>query len=271
MRKFLAFSAILLVLSLSLVSTVKAGGTINIYYAGFPNSQVRNVLDQFMPKLTFVNDPSIAEVFVLNGVIPNNEIISKRIQSGESGLILFLSPEITSKQIQMLLGIQDTVSLFETTDPVSVQPIKNNDASLTWMNEIDWTTTPQVENRISVSGINLIPLIQTDADHSAIIGFMFIHPNANQPLYTFIITPVLNDQNIQFQNWKYFNFLISGLVDTSDRRGLSISPPTPSLSTTLMSNNFLPAIISISLLVVILIIGIILLWKRKTASSSKRA
>jgi hypothetical protein len=278
MRKIFVLAIILLVLSSLLTSNAKAGGTVNIYYVGPSDSQVRKALGRMRHLLTFVDDPTNAQVFVLNGIIPENKIIAQRVQSGVSGLVLFLSPEMKPGQIQMLLGTQDTINLIQKNNTVSLQAIKNTDPIVDvwfseWMGTIDWKTAPQVKDRFVISVTGFTPLVQSEADNSLILGYMLNGKSKNAPvMFTFIFTPFLDNKNAELQNWKYFDYLVNILVATSDRGGLgsydgfstafpAITPPSSAVS----KNISTPVTLTNFLLFIILIVTIVLLWRKKNA------
>ncbi len=281
MRKFFVFAIILLVLSLPLASTAKAGGTINIYYAGSSDSQVHRALVRHMPKLTFVDDPSNAEVFVLNGVIPDNKIIAHQVQSGTSGLVLFLGPDIRPEQILTLLGNGDTISLIQTNNPASLQTVQNADPHTdswlnSWMGDIDWATAPEAKDRfiISLSATSFTPLVENSVDHSLILGYTPPYDfYGTRHKFIFVFTPFLGSQNVQIQNWKYFDYLVSVLVSVAGQHSVppyewftTLPTPTPT-SSSVSENIYMPIATTAFLLFLILIIGIVLLLRRKRGSS----
>lgn len=280
-RKFFAFAIILLVLTLPLASTAKAGGTIYIYYAGSSNSQVRKALNR-MRLLTFVDDPANAEVFVLNGIIPDNRIIAQQIQSGASGLVLFLGPDIKPEQIQMLLGNRDTIKFIQTNNPTSLRTIGNADPYImNWINSLvnnigEAATAPEIKDRYIVSGLKFTPVIETSVDHSLILGYTPTFDSfGNASHFIFIFTPFLDNQNEQFQNWEYFDYFVNILVSISSGLGVVgtysefntyFPAPTPTPSY-VSKTTYIPIAIA-GFFFIILIVGIALLWRRKKRSSN---
>ena len=102
MRKLIIVSLIV-VTSLFHFSPVFASDTIPVFYAGDPDSSVRVALG-LAPTgtFTFVDDPAQADVFVLNGDIPQTEIVTKRLNEG-AGLVLILGESISQEQVSAVL------------------------------------------------------------------------------------------------------------------------------------------------------------------------
>ena len=82
MRKFAAISLVVL-LSFFCISPVFASDTIRVYYAGKTDSNIRLALG-LAPEgtFTFVDDPTQADVFFLNGEIPQTDEIAQRLNEG---------------------------------------------------------------------------------------------------------------------------------------------------------------------------------------------
>jgi len=216
MKKLISVTIILSILSLTMVLNVKAGGHTTIYYAGSLDSQVYRALERMGIRITFVSNPTEAEVFALNGIIPDDRLIAKQVQSGVSELVLFLSPEIKAEQIQNLLGIQNQISLTETNEPVSLkysQQYSNIADAHTkswlnsWMGGIDWSTAPKINNLTIISGTSFTSLIETNTDHSTILEYTPPYDiySGFQHSHRFIFQPFLDQYNQQFQHLKYFD------------------------------------------------------------------
>ena len=145
MRKLIIVSLIIVV-SLFHFSPVFASDTISIFYAGELESNVRIALG-LAPTgtFTFVDDPAQADVFVLNGDIPQTEIITKRLNEG-AGLVLILGESISQEQASAVLQIP--IELTQETVAVSLTGIKNLNDPL--LKEIIWNGAPQVRDRFDV-------------------------------------------------------------------------------------------------------------------------
>ncbi len=202
MRKILP---ILLVLSLLLLSPepVSADNSLDVYYAG-PNGAVSTALT-LDKNIHLVSDITTADVFVLNGVVPETSAIQTRIKQG-AGLVLILGPDLSTYNLKSLLGLN--ASLIYEEIPLSLNlAITNSDPI---EKEIIWTSAPQVRQRYLLSGVVSTPLVSGFEDGSLILGKMSM---GTGQIYLF--TAFLNGDNPQFQDWAYFNYLIYYLVESS--------------------------------------------------------
>ena len=133
---------IIIAFTLSIIQPVYAVGSLHIYYVG-PEGNVKTALE--LAKFDLVADPAQADVFVLNGIIPNDETIFERIQKGDVGLVLILGSDMTEEQVTQLLGIP--LQLHRRENPVSLTGLHLRDSLLT---EIVWNGAPQVRDRFEV-------------------------------------------------------------------------------------------------------------------------
>lgn len=184
---------------------VAAADPMYIYYAG-PPGRVRTALSLAADAVGAVvedapgADPVAADVFVLNGVIPDLEEIAARLQEG-AGLVLVLGPDLTAEQVEALLGMP--VSLERQEDSISLIAVEGiGDPLLT---EIIWTSAPQVRQRygITTSVSALTPLVVGFEDGTWVLW------SADG---AYVINAFLDDANPQFQSWAYFNYLVYHLV-----------------------------------------------------------
>ena len=81
-------AVIAIVLLLGLATPARADNSLMVYYAGDKESGVYSALE--LTGYTLVSDPAAAQVFVLNGEIPDDPRIAKRIKSGDAGVVLIL-------------------------------------------------------------------------------------------------------------------------------------------------------------------------------------
>jgi O-antigen/teichoic acid export membrane protein len=172
----------------------------NIYYAG-PDGSVKTALT--LAGYTLVADPARAEVFVLNGSIPDAPAISARVKDG-AGLVMIPGKEVALADVQTLLGLAVTLSPLD--DAVSL--IDTKGASDLLLTEIVWNGAPQVRERFDITGFGpqARELVSTFEDSEGILWQVTER--------TFIFTPSLsNDANPQIQEWGYFNYLIYHLVE----------------------------------------------------------
>jgi hypothetical protein len=173
----------------------------SIYYAG-PDSEVKTALS--LAGYRFVTDPVLADVFVLNGEIPDDTVISERVQDG-AATVLILGQSITSDSFTNLTGMP--VSLTSREEPISLVELKDIDDPIT--SEIVWNGAPQIRERYeSVTVLSSVqPLVTGFED-----GEWTLWRNGNGNIY--IVNAFLNEeQNPQIQEWGYFNYLIYHLVE----------------------------------------------------------
>ncbi len=197
-------------------SDVPSPNTIALYYAG-PAGAVRTALTLTLKEtIIFVDDPYQANLFVLNGAIPDPIYIASRVQGG-AGLVLIPGPNIRQDDIETILRFP--VKLTKKTNSVSLAAVTGiSDPLLT---EIIWNGAPQVRKRVEMgitpmsvmqpldSGItpmsSVRPLVTAYEDDSWILWQT--RPNV------FVLNTFLSSTaNPQIQEWPYFNYLIYHLA-----------------------------------------------------------
>ena len=208
MRRFF-YVLIILAILLSFVTPVAAGSPIAVYYAGPEKNSVYTAL-MLAPKGTFafVTNPSQADVFVLNGAIPDPAAVAARLNAG-AGILLILGGDLTSQAVQTALGI-----------PITFQP-HNNAVSLTnlpvkdpLVQQIIWNGAPQVRERSDImTPISSVqPLVTTYEDGSWVLW------SARQGKAFIFNAYLTNGSNPQIQEWAYYNYLIYHLVERAAGR-----------------------------------------------------
>jgi O-antigen/teichoic acid export membrane protein len=214
MRRFF-FILVILAILLSFVHPVAAGSPIRIYYAGPEKSSVYTALT-LAPRgtFTFVTDPSQADVFVLNGTIPNPSAVAARLNGG-AGIVLILGPNLTSQVVQTALGIPLTLQPHSNAVSLTNLPLKDP-----LVQQIIWNGAPQVRERSDVmTPISSVqPLVSTYEDGSWMLW------SARQGK-AYIFNAYLTDgSNPQIQEWAYYNYLIYHLVErAAGREALSFA------------------------------------------------
>ncbi|MGA2489850.1 MAG: hypothetical protein ABSF99_06630, partial [Anaerolineales bacterium] len=202
MRRIVVILFILAIL-FSFVTPVAAGNIIRLYYAGPEKNSVLTALT-LAPKGTFlfVTDPSQADVFVLNGTIPDPAIVATRLDAG-AGVVLILGLDLTAKDVQTALGVP--LTLESRTDAVSLTNIHIKDPLVS---EIIWNGAPQVRERSAI----MTPM-------SSVQPLVTTYENGEWVLWSarggkaFIFNAFLTDAfNPQIQEWAYFNYLIYHLA-----------------------------------------------------------
>ncbi len=202
MKKLFPVLAVLAILFL-FITPARADNSVYVYYAG-PQGSVRTALDVSVTStqyaVTFTNDPTQANVLLLNGVIPDDPRIAQRIQSGDAGLVLILGPDLTQEQVSGLLGYP--LTLEKRTDPISPTDLKGVDDPL--LKEIVWNGAPQVRERFAVTTpiSSAQPLVTGYEDGEWIA---WSARSGKDFIFNAFLT---NDFNPQIQEWAYFNYLI---------------------------------------------------------------
>ena len=196
-RLFVA--SLVIVLSLYYISPAFASNSINVYYAGDPGSSIRTALG-LAPEgtFTFVDDPGQADVFVLNGEIPQSDAMLQRLNEG-AGLVLIFGEDTTQDQVSSVLGIP--LQLTPHSEAISITGLKGIEDPL--LKEIVWNGAPQVRERFdSVTPVSaLTPLVTSYETGEWVLW-------SARGGHAFIFNAFLNDANPQIQEWAYFNYLI---------------------------------------------------------------
>ena len=208
MRRLLFFLVILSIL-LSFTIPVSAGNIIRIYYAGPEKNSVFTALT-LAPQGTFnfVTDPSQADVFVLNGSIPDPALIAARVNAG-AGIVLILGPNLTSQAVQTALGIPLTLQPHDNAISLTNLPV--NDPLV---RQIIWNGAPQVRERsdILTPMSSVQPLVTNYEDGSWVLW------SAHQGKAFVFDAYLTNGDNPQIQEWAYYNYLIYHLVERAAGR-----------------------------------------------------
>ena len=196
-RLFVA--SLVIVLSLYCISPAFASNSINVFYAGDPGSSVRTALG-LAPEgtFTFVNDPAQADVFVLNGDIPQSDAMLQRLNEG-AGLVLIFGENTTQDQVSAVLGIP--LQLTSHSEAISITGLKGIEDPL--LEEIVWNGAPQVRERFdSVTPVSALKPLVTSYETGEWVLW------SARGGHAFIFNAFLNDANPQIQEWAYFNYLI---------------------------------------------------------------
>ncbi len=186
-------------LLLSIVAPAWATNALRVYYAG-PEGGVATALA--LADFELVTDPALADVLVLNGIIPDPEALGARVRAG-AGLVLILGPDLTAAAVQALLGMPLTLDLQQT--PLSLVAVAERDDPL--LREIVWTGAPQIRQRYAVTTpvATAFPLVRGYEDDAWVLWTL-------ADGRTYVINAFLDEANAPFQSWGYFNYLIYHLV-----------------------------------------------------------
>jgi len=212
MRK-LILPLLIFIILFTAVTPAAAVNTIRVYYAGPQDNGVYTALT-LAPHGTFnfVIDPAQADVFVLNGSIPDPVAIAAQLQHG-AGLVLILGPGMLAADVQTISGIP--VMLTEKTAAVSLTDIRISDPLV---KQIIWNGAPQVRDRMEVlTPLSSVQPLVTAYESGEWIVWAGNHPkiyffNAYLSDYTDPQTQKTTPYNPQIQEWAYFNYLIYHLV-----------------------------------------------------------
>ena len=186
-----------------LAQPAHADDSIRVFYAGADGS-VKTALG--LANFTLVTDPSQADVFVFNGVIPADPAIQDRLRQG-AGLVLILGPSLTQPQVSTLLAVP--LTLQRADDAVSLTTLPINDPLI---NDIAWNGAPQVRERFDIeTPISSVQPLIVGFERP---GWVLWQGHPHQ----FILNAFLDTANSQFQEWAYFNYLIYHLVERAAGR-----------------------------------------------------
>ena len=199
-----------LIVLLSACAPVKVESTqppVRVYYAGVESTAlgVKAALDlaQQSGTIVLVGDPAQANAIVLNGTVPSDRAaIADRVQQG-AGLLLIMGRDVTADQILTLLGQPLTIEI--KSDPLSLIAQDGSDNGV--LQDIVWSSAPQVLDRSIVMGLNGEPIVAGYETGEAVLQTLSIGSGQ-----VYLLTPELNSVNTAFQEWPYFNYLIYNLT-----------------------------------------------------------
>ncbi len=202
MRRSIAVLFVLVML-FGFVTPVQATSTIRIFYSGPETNSVHTALT-LAPKGTFafVTDPTQADVFVLNGSIPDPAAVAARLNAG-AGLLLILGPDLTAQTVQTAIGVP--LTLEPRNAAVSLTNLPLNDPLV---KQIIWNGAPQVRERSNIVTpmSSVQPLVTAYEDGEWVLW-------SARGGKAFIFNAFLtNGLNPQIQEWAYFNYLIYHLA-----------------------------------------------------------
>jgi O-antigen/teichoic acid export membrane protein len=197
--KRLTLLLIVFVLTAAVFSPAKASDPIKVFYAG-DSGIVKPALElNGIDIFSFVDDPAQADILFLNGVIPDPDVLSLLVRSGK-GLVLILGPDITQNDLETLLDIP--LSITEMSNPASLLGLVGLNDPIE--KDITWNGSPQVRARFQIMTpvSSVRPIVSTYEDGDWVLW------SANNGK-AFIFNAFLNTKdNIQFQEWAYYNYLI---------------------------------------------------------------
>lgn len=202
MRKILL---LIVLLALAFPTPAFTANSIRVFYIG-PDGNVRNAL-ALDPSIELVDKPDQADVFVLNGEIHSPAAIRSRVEQG-AGLVLILGPGLLADQTNALLHAN--LNFMPAENALSLNPAPGISDPL--IDGITWDSATQIRDRyiVGTAGANSLgftPLVAGYEDGSLILGSRKIGTGQ-----VYLFTPYLNNANVAFQDWTYFNYFIYSLV-----------------------------------------------------------
>jgi O-antigen/teichoic acid export membrane protein len=146
--------------------------------------------------------PEDADTILLNGTLTDGKAIRALALDGAS-VVLVLGPDVAAEQLSALLD--QPVSLAARSDAISAQAVaESENPSLA---HIQWNSAPQMRERWSVTGAEIVPLVTGFDSDELLLGS--VDAGAGK---VYLITPVLaGDDNHPLREWAYFNYLVYAL------------------------------------------------------------
>lgn len=208
MKKIIVFLVITFLLTACAPAPLGEMNPRNVYYAG-GESEVKTALS--LAGYTLVTDPNAADVFILNGGIPDAAAIADRVKAG-AGLVLVLGDKISQEDVQNLLGAP--VTLTKQEDALSLVDAKGMQDPL--LKEIIWNGAPQVRERFRVEGLDSRAkvLVSGFGNDEGVLWSLTADPGSTTAGQVFLLSSWLSSEaNPQIQEWGYFNYLIYHMVE----------------------------------------------------------
>ena len=180
-----------------------------VVYFG-PIGKVKTALQ--LGPFNLVADQQQSKTFFYNGQIPDPAEAASLLKNG-ANIILVLSDQTTKEDLSTLIG--SPVRVKKETSPVSL--VENKTLKDPLSTTIIWNSSPQIRERLAILDLpaNTVVYVHSFEDNSPIL---FEVPVGAGSLT--ILISYLEDNNAQFQNWAYFNYLIYSL--TAHPAGLPI-------------------------------------------------
>ncbi|HPH95286.1 MAG TPA: hypothetical protein PKW33_10880 [Anaerolineaceae bacterium] len=201
-RSFLCV-VLMSVLLLALPLPAQAGTeALAVAYFG-PAGRVQTALE--LARFNLTASLKEAQVIVINGAISDPQTLQERVRQG-AGLVIFLNKDVKSADLSALLGAE--ISLKPEDSAASIAPVDGLKDPL--LEQIIWTSSPQVRERMSVSGGAFTPLVVNFDNQQPVLLRQKLGAGT-----VFVLTPFLEDTNAQFQDWAYFNYLVYALTTLS--------------------------------------------------------
>lgn len=229
------------------VSPIQAADEpLKVYYSAQGDSVEQALL--LAKDFEIVANPLDADVMVVNGTDPNLQAVAGAVNSGKP-LLFILGPGTKSSNLALLLGGQAAITPVDQS--VSLMPGKDVQSPI--IDQIVWTSSPQIHSWYRVEHAALTPIIVTYEDQSLILGQAQI---GKSQIFIFAGSLTQEDNN-QFQQWAYYNYLVYNLVNRLGGReplsfGKYAASPVPHTT---------DRIVMLLILGIVLLSAVLLFWR----------
>ncbi|MGC9348201.1 MAG: hypothetical protein ACP5JG_08705 [Anaerolineae bacterium] len=183
-------------------------GTIGVYYVG-PEDAVAEAINIAAPHLVRVDQPDLAQVFVINNA-PLRESLpyfSQEVQEGRVGLVLFsgaLFPQ-SLEDMRAVLG----VSAFNMSQIGEGDDVRPSTIADPLHRGINWNSAPEVKARTVITNPNLLRPIVVTLGQQAVVQRV----RGRQDTQALIVGPWFNHPtNDPWISWAYFDYMVYRLV-----------------------------------------------------------
>ncbi len=217
MKKRLTFLLLLVTLILITSTPARADNAVRVFYAGDENLRMALALasqsdgDTPAANFLFVDDPAQADVFLLNGSLPQPEKILQRVEAG-AGLVFVAGSGVTSEEMNLFFGASN-LQLTKSEAPLSLTAAQGAVDPLA--TDILWNSAPQIRARAALTGLTgFTPLVVGYETGEAVLAQGRL---GNGQVFVLSASLTGND-NRQLREWTYFNYLIYSLTSRAASR-----------------------------------------------------
>lgn len=210
LRRFaLLFLVVLLSLAAAMPAAAQAGQLV-VFYPG-QSDAVGQALE-LSEELSLTSNPAEAEVVVINGSLPS-AAADLAAAGEETPLVIILGEHLSAEVLQPLLAVSSLAKMEQSVSLVEVKDIQ-----LPLLQDIIWTSAPQVHDWYELKSPALQPLVESYETGAQVLS----STRAGERSIYILHAPVEPQLNHQLQQWGYFNYLIYHLVkDAAGQPALS--------------------------------------------------
>ena len=212
MRFWIGLLLLMLTLTLAALPVMAqtSSGAVSVYYIG-PQDNVLAAIRRAAPHVLIVDNPELAQVFVLNDPLLEQEqlqSIGRLVLREEVGLVLFLGPRFprTVTDMRALLGVGAFNIAAGKTTP---QTVRNGAEPDPLQTVIAWNSAPEIQARSVVSNPNLLaPVVATVAGEPLVQ-----RGRGREQRQVFVVGAWFADpSNALWADWPYFDYFIYRLL-----------------------------------------------------------